>query len=243
MRVLSLISLLGILSHIAADTITAWSVGIGAPFGFERVSFGLLFVVDPLFTGAILITLWALWQARSRLALIALIGAVFWISFAGVQKQQAVRIGEAITQTETSVQAWPQPFSVFHWLLVHKIEEGYAIAYLRTNARAPLRWPLQWMERTAQSYGQPSQLTWEQRATTPHPQARAVWGHDDFATVRAFMTYPIYWETDEDDCVWFTDALFVLPTQPPPFLYGGCLDHAGQLEVARKPVAPPWGRP
>ncbi|RUO29491.1 metal-dependent hydrolase [Aliidiomarina sanyensis] len=236
---LFMVSLLGILSHIGADLLTAWDVGIGYPLFDQRLSFGLLFVIDPIFTATLLFALWGIWRQRKHIVIPALIGAIAWIAFAHVQKENAQAIGDAALPEQTHIHAWPQPFSVFHWLLIQERDNGYAVAYVRTQANSPLQWPLHWMRQTATAYKPTDSLIWEVHLTTPHAQARSVWEHQEFAMVRAFMTYPIYWETDADGCVWFTDLLFVLPTQPPPFLYGGCWEDR-QVRVERQHIAPPW---
>lgn len=232
------IGLAGILSHIGLDVITAWDVGIWLPLSPERVSFGLIFLVDLVFSGSILLGLWAVYRAWKPWVLIGcLFFAVGWLGFAYQQKQEALTIA-ASTHPHVAEQltAWPQPFSVFHWKLISIDDHGYWQSHVRVTEQAPLQWPLASIDNTVAEFVSPQQVQWQFYPTTPHQAAQEAWQHPEFQAVRDFMTYPAYVSHNSDGCVWFTDLLFTIPEQSPPFTYGLCAGGNGQFIVVRKPI-------
>ncbi|MCH8492155.1 MAG: metal-dependent hydrolase [Idiomarina sp.] len=232
------IALAGILSHIALDVITAWSIGIWLPVSHERVSFGLLFLVDPIFSASILLGLWAVYRRwHSNLIAGCLLVSLAWLGFAYMQKQSALHLAqETVPNSEQYIAAWPQPFSVLHWKLVSADHQGYWTADVRTSVRTPLYWPVTSVRATIAEFNPPDNVQWRYYATAPTVEARDAWLHPLFEPVRDFMTYPIYVQQDELGCQWFTDLLFVIPQQTSPFQYGLCADGEDSPRVIRKPL-------
>ncbi|TRW48695.1 metal-dependent hydrolase [Aliidiomarina halalkaliphila] len=231
------IGLAGIFSHIALDLITAWDVGIWLPLSQERVSFGLIFLVDLIFSASILLGLWAVYrQWKPWILICSLTFAMAWLGFAYVQKQEAIQIAHKThPNLPQQLAAWPQPFSVFHWKLVTGGHDGFWQAHVRISNRAPLQWPLPLIQDTVDGFTPPHNLHWQFYPTAPNADAKRAWEHPAFSPVRDFKTYPIFMEQDALGCVWFTDLLYVIPEQTPPFVYGFCEHPDGRFTVERKP--------
>ena len=232
------VALAGILSHLALDVITAWSVGLWLPVSHERVSLGLLFLVDPIFSASILLGFWAVYQRwHSYFVTGCLLFSLAWLGFAYMQKQNALHLAEQTHSNATQhIAAWPQPFSVFHWKLISADDYGFWAADVRTVVTSPLYWPVASVRTTVAEFKPPDNLQWRYYATAPTEEAREAWQHPIFEPVRDFMTYPIYVQQDELGCQWFTDLLFVIPQQTSPFQYGLCADGEDSPRVVRKPL-------
>lgn len=232
------LALAGILSHIALDVITAWSIGLWLPVSHERVSLGLLFLVDPIFSASILLGLWAVYRRWHRYCVTGcLLLSLAWLGVAYMQKQSALHLAqETLPNSEQHIAAWPQPFSVFNWKLVSADHHGFWTADVRTSVRSPFYWPVASVRATVAEFNPPDSMQWQYYATTPTEEAREAWHHPIFEPVRDFMTYPIYVQQDELGCQWFTDLLFVIPQQTSPFQYGLCADSTDRPRVVRKPL-------
>ncbi|MGX5915584.1 metal-dependent hydrolase [Aliidiomarina sp. Khilg15.8] len=249
-----LICLLAIGTHIAADVITAWDIGVLMPIIDERVSFGVLFIIDPVFTLLTILLLVALARPWARIfVLVCLCLPLSWIALASSYKYQALQLAERtlheITEAPSrgALAAWPQPFSLSHWKLVYSDESGSWSANVRISERPPLRWPLRWMARSAEGYalkvpGETS-LPWRFHPQHPTPASKEAWERPEFQAVRDFMTYPVFLRQDNQGCVWFTDWLFVVPALEPPFQYAACQSSEDHWHVKRGQVSLPWEEP
>ncbi|RUO33630.1 metal-dependent hydrolase [Aliidiomarina soli] len=238
------LGLTGICTHIAADLLTAWDVGVLMPLSNERVSFGLLFIVDPVFSASIVLALGVIyWQARQPnprllVTVITLLGPVIWLSFAAVQKHAALNYAkqyarQAAPLSGHAMQAWPQPFSLYHWKLLQNANEGVWAMDLRVSDSDPLDWPFNWMQQSANAYLARNDAEWTFHPRQPTPEAETAWQHPDFQAVRDFMSYPAYLD-DNNGCLWFTDLLFVVPQMQPPFQYGLCTHTDGSTRIRRR---------
>jgi inner membrane protein len=119
------VSLLGVFLHIVEDLVTPFGTMLLAPFSWRRFALDWFFIIDPYFSGTLLIALalaWA-WRRRPRRALgaaragvaalagyLALTGVLHAAALAWVNRLAAER-GWAVTATA----AFPRPGSPFAW--------------------------------------------------------------------------------------------------------------------------------
>ena len=129
----------GILIHIFIDALTAYGTGWFEPFSHYRVSFNVLFVADPFYTIALLISALALLilkrtnPDRLKWAKFAIIISTMYIAYAVFNKFQVDKISRR-NFAENSIAAsnyfsTPTPLNNFLWYIVAKTTDGYEIAY------------------------------------------------------------------------------------------------------------------
>jgi inner membrane protein len=250
----SAISLLALLSHIASDLITAYGTQILWPLSDIRIAFGTTFVVDPWFSGLVVLSLVAS-ALVSRPAIGARLGLLALVGYLGFQlylQQQAMAIGESYVRdrelTGSSIYALPQPLSPYNWSIIVSdgqhhhvglVNMAYSEGLLRLSGR------LGWIDGLWSAYAAPSDLRWQTHSLfgvldRQQEMIRQAWQQTDFAPFRHFAKFPVLYRVDRQDqqvCVWFTDLRYVLPGLTPPFRYGMCrndLDEAWQLYRLRR---------
>ncbi len=244
------ISAMSILLHILADVITAYGTMVFAPFSDWRLSLPTTFILDPYFTGIIVIALILAWRLKARGRRIAIAGLVTLASYIGVQgfwHQQAMQIAEqkvkSLGITNAHVSVLPQPLSPRHWKLIIASGQEYHIAYVnlaktkvktaaasqgmfsKINALYRPAKHLQWT--TAYQYGD---------TDATRQLAEAAWSLPALRALRRFMEYPSLFDVDhrqEGLCAWFVDQRFVLKGLRAPFRFGACRQSAGQWQAYR----------
>lgn len=237
---------LGLASHIALDLTTAWDMALFWPLGDWRGSLGWLFIIDPWLTSLLLLGLVVTlrWQPAVWLVWIAL---ALWLGWAVAHKQEAREKTQAFAatlDTPAAVEAWPQPFSPLHWKLVASTDAGHWQTHMHLGERAsPLApfWPHPWLRAAAEAYQPMGSARWQYYprfagAEDDEALARQLWQSPALQDFRYFAYYPVrYPSAADDDCIWFTDLLYVIPNQRPPFIYGACRDTEGEWVSVRKP--------
>ncbi|MGH8536970.1 MAG: metal-dependent hydrolase [Gammaproteobacteria bacterium] len=236
---------LGISAHIGGDLITAYGTQIWAPFSQDRVTLPITYVIDPVFSGTLLIGLLVSFKWNARRSAVLALGILG--SYLGLQyflHTQALAIGHAYARGpalgETSVHAMAQPFSPFNWKIIVSQELDVYETHLRLTGPDGLACPGAWLfPSTAAAYVAPSAARWTRypRFGTDDPRtaplAREVWSQDGFAGFREFARFPALYRVDRGGaarCVWFTDLRYTLPEMLPPFRFGMC----------RRADADPW---
>lgn len=236
----AVVAALGLLTHIAADAVTAYGVMWAYPLSARRFGLGSTFVVDP-WIGAIALggVLLALRLRRRAPAAIALcLVCVVAAGQAGLQ-QRALAVGHASAQAQgfayQRLSAFAQPLSPLHWKLIASSATQHQVAHLDLGGGGPWvpAWPgLRWLHALAAAYQPAAALAWVRHERVADPQHRQAWveplWHDPrFAPFRRFATHPALARIDASaggNCVWFTDLRYDLPTLPEVFRYGFCRD-------------------
>ena len=129
----------GILIHIFIDALTAYGTGWFEPFSHYRVSFNLLFVADPFYTIALLVSAIALLimkrtnPHRGKWANFALVISTIYVGYALFNKIEVNDIAKeniaAKSIEKIDYFSTPTPLNNFLWYIVAKTEGGYQIAY------------------------------------------------------------------------------------------------------------------
>lgn len=130
--------LIQFLTHDLLDTCNAYGTGLLEPFSQERFTFHLLYVADPLFTlwpclgVAGLLLLRRINPARGRWVLIGLVPAVFYLGYAGFNKNHIkTHVTAALKQKQISAQrlfVTPTPFNNWLWYAVAATDSGYYVS-------------------------------------------------------------------------------------------------------------------
>jgi inner membrane protein len=110
LKKLYLLALIGQLSHIALDLLNSYGTQIFQPFSDARVSFDLLFIVDLVFTGVIVLGLLLsrYRPSRARAALVVLCAYVGFAAFLHLRAADAVREA-AVRHGVPVVSSWALP--------------------------------------------------------------------------------------------------------------------------------------
>jgi len=224
-------------THILADVITAWGVQIFWPLSDYRMALNTTFVIDPLFTGILLLSLYAINKRANTLfahwgllAIAAYIGLQYGLALMAekVAFDYAARQGLGAVQ----ITVLPQPLSPTRWKLVVRDQETYHIAHLDLLATGPAREQGRGVQRLLHGYGPPGHLSWRREYRFGADLqgaglAREAWKQPAFARFRQFAKLPYRYGVgfrEGDPCVWFADLRYRLPGLTPPFRYGMCRD-------------------
>lgn len=232
------VCLLGLGIHIAGDLITSYGTRILAPVSDWAPGLNSTFIIDPWFSGILLVGLLLSLRGRARRLMaggtLAVITAV--VLFQNTQYRSAVAVGEA-SAAERGIQAdlveaYPQPLSWFNWGVV--ILSGETYYHTRVNLLADRPRPIvgedaPWLMRIWADYPPVDQAQWTRYQkygdTEQNALAREVWAEDDFAFYRRFAQLPLLYRMQtigDETCVWFYDLRFTVTDMAPPFRYGMC---------------------
>ena len=244
------ISAMSILIHILADVITAYGTMVFAPVSDWRLSLPTTFIIDPYFTGIILVSLILAWRMKVQGRRIAIAGLVTLVCYIGVQAmwhQQALQVAEqnvkSLGLNKAKVSVLPQPLSPRHWKLILETDHKYHIAYLNLGTNRPVTnsKPTSMWGKINALYRPAGQLQWQTvyqyGDTAANRQlAEAAWSLPVLKTLRHFMEYPSLFDIEhrqEGLCASFVDQRFVLKGLRAPFRFGACRKAAGQWQAYR----------
>ena len=135
----NILFLLGIGSHLLIDSFTAYGTGWFEPFSNYRVTFNNIFVADPFYTIALLISFFALSvlkpdsPKRKIWNMSGLIISSLYLVYTFYNKWNVDSVFEKSLQTQnipyTRYFTTPTPLNNFLWMLVAEEKEGYKIGY------------------------------------------------------------------------------------------------------------------
>ncbi len=231
-----LLASLAILLHIAFDAVTSFGTQVLAPVSDWKASWSTTFIIDPIFSGILII---GLITARARAALFALLayqiflGAMWWSAMETAREQ----LGPG---SEISVLA--QPFSPFHWKLIARDGEAYRVAYLgleRDRVPEAVADEAGMLSKMWALYHPADDLVWESSSLFGEggDEARELWESEAFAPTRRFLSLPRLFEVEDREegrCLWFSDLRFELREIRAPFLFGACDDGDGPRLFRRR---------
>lgn len=235
---------MGIGIHIAGDVITSFGTMILAPFSYARFSYPTTFIIDPIFTGIIVLGLIgaALWRRRGRaVATVGLAALAGYVGFQAVLHERAVAIGQHYARVHGLAQArseaLPQPLSPFNWKVVVRDGDRYHVAYvnLRTERVPPApSADAGLFARVGALYRPAGQLRWRVRERWGAGGGQSALAERAWAGfppgLKRFMEYPALYEVDQRSvgtCAWFFDLRFSLDGIRSPFRFGTCQAERG----------------
>jgi len=126
---------LGLASHILLDLLTVYGTRIFFPVSDHAYSLGTTFVVDPIFSLLVLAGLVISCFRAPRIAAtscIFLVGAyvlIQWHLMTYARESGASVFSQTGAPVVDTV-ALPQPFSPFHWRIIHRESNGYSSALI-----------------------------------------------------------------------------------------------------------------
>jgi membrane-bound metal-dependent hydrolase YbcI (DUF457 family) len=130
-KALWLTATIGILLHIFFDLITGFGTQIFSPIIPTRYSLDWMFIIDPFFTGILLLTLLLGKTLPKQKRLFVQGGGILVAAYIGVEiVSHSIALGkidEAVRSekvTPLRVSALPQPLSIFRWMGLVQTEDG-----------------------------------------------------------------------------------------------------------------------
>ena len=240
---------LGLASHIMLDLLTVYGTRIFYPLSSHSFSFGTTFIIDPYLSLIVIVGLIiSFFRAPRSTAVIFMIIFCVYILFQWRLKSEAHMAGvDWFSQSDvadTNIVALPQPFSPFHWRIIHHENGQYSTALIdligfsenlkRQEGRIPF---IEYVS----VYHDINHAKWEEYTlygNQPDQQslAREVWRHKGMTHFRNFAVYPILYRIDHDEkltCVWFSDLRYHMSIMTPSFRYGMCREDDPQWQRYR----------
>jgi len=117
--------------HILLDLVTSFGTMIYAPFSDARIAWDAIFIIDPLFTGALALPLLLAMFRRRHARLLAWSGLFFASAYLGLAltaHHYATQLAWRDQPAASEVHALPQPFSPLRWQLVATYSDHYSRA-------------------------------------------------------------------------------------------------------------------
>lgn len=239
-----------LLSHLAADLITAYGVALLYPLSDWRPGLATSFVVDAVFTGLLAGGLLAARRWGRTALRVSLLGLGVYLGLQGLLKLQATTVlqeqSAAAGRPVFQARALPMPPAPLFWKLLAEDGDGPWEAHLTLHP------PLQGLLRTipplrplVEPYRAAGELQWRHHA---HPDSAGTlvagaWRQPRLEAFRRFAQFPAllaHRREGTGECVWFTDRRYALPGLRPSFRYGVCRSSpAAPWRAYRLPVAGP----
>lgn len=238
------VCLLSLCVHIFGDIITAYGTMVFAPISDYKLSLPTTFIIDPYFTGIILLGLLVSFVRKQQVQKMALSGFAVLLAYILAQGWwQNMAIKEAYTSIpvrkldNARVHALPQPFSPFNWKIVIATPEHYYVRYINLfrSEELPNSPQDNMFSRANALYLPLHEMEWEvipkYGAGPVREIAQRIWEDAAMTDIRRFMLFPAVYRMDQapdHTCVWFADQRFVLGKIRAPFIFGGCEQHGTQ---------------
>ena len=133
--------LAGFASHGLLDSCTTYGTSLFWPFADTRVAWGLIAIVDPLFTlPLVVLIIAAAWRKSSRLIAAAAVWGLLYLGFGGMQHYRAETAAHALAHsrghTPENLTVIPAPGPLLLWKSVYLYEDLYYVDGVRTGVRA-----------------------------------------------------------------------------------------------------------
>ena len=245
-KLVFIITLAGILSHIISDSLTVYGTQWFSPITDFQVSWNLLFVVDPYFTTSVILSgiFLYLWR-RTRFQRLALIfPLIYLLSIVGIKQQLYSQVENNLAtqnQLPSTFNLLPQPFSPLYWQALSKNETHLYQSYLKLadDSIATRVTDIVGFDNYGQYFNQATNPNWNQLDnldSLQEPKISVAWNHSKFKAFRDFSHYPVFLQQTQsinETCYWFSDLRYHWPGITPSFRYAMCHNESNNWQVRR----------
>jgi len=200
-----------LITHILLDLATSFGTMILAPLSDWRAAFDLVFIIDPIFTGLMLLPLLLGIVMREKVRMLAGISLLLMASYlllTVVSHQRAMALAHQQQPEAIGYAALPLPFSPFHWQLIATYPDHYARASVNLLPAFPGTAPLfaeRFRKRVLPPLQAPDHILWQQLTAMQAVKLPAGLPGVDF--YRWFARFPVLLHAD-DKVVEFGDLRF-----------------------------------
>ena len=137
-KMLWLYSTLGYGTHGLLDALTSYGTMLWWPLSEERVSLGIISVVDPLFTLPVLVlVVLGTAYGKSRFALGALLWAGLYLSAGVMQRHEAIKMGASLASSRghmpLRLNVKPSFGNILVWKVVYETDERFFVDAVRVT--------------------------------------------------------------------------------------------------------------
>lgn len=175
-------SLIGILLHIGVDLITPFGTQIFAPVSDTRYSLDWMFIVDPWFTGLLILTLVLARFVRSVRGPIQNAGAIVAVTYIALESalhsvayDRVADATRSVNGPVISVSALPQPLSIFRWSGMIQTDSAVYVTFFPAFGNDSLRFT---------SYPQAKGQYVDRAASSPEVQSYLKFGRHPWVRAR-----------------------------------------------------------
>jgi inner membrane protein len=232
-----------LISHVLLDLLTSYGTMIFSPFFHRRFSWDLVFIIDLIFSGIILLPFLGSLFLRRRGRWIcrgALIGLLAYVFFCWFQHSQALGVVEnfsrGLKEKVNQVAALPQPTSPFRWALYVETEDKVFQGFLDQRKKElsdPAPPQASFFERLNHLYQPSNNLSFQVMEKWPDsPWVKKALATEGIKFYYWFARFPVVKSIDSRDGahrVEFMDVRFFLPGIRLPFVYFVEFDESGQI--------------
>jgi inner membrane protein len=242
-RALYGVTALGLALHIAGDLITSYGTMILWPLSDARPGIGSTFIIDPWFSGIIVVgLLLSLAFRKTRFPSVVMsIVLCGYVGFGWMQKQKALQFGAEYAAsrdlTGATVAAHPRAVSPYNWTVFVSDAREHRFAHVNLVRAAPRTSEEGdgFFARLDAAFLPLSSARWQTRtrygesAGETAAAAKEAWDSPAFGFMRWFADQPaLEASTADPECYWFLDLRFVNPGRDwVPFRFGACRETPG----------------
>lgn len=232
-----------LISHVLLDLLTSYGTMILSPFSDHRFSWDLVFIIDLIFSGIVLLPLMAgLFLKRGGRwicggALIGLGGYILFCWFQHHQALQEVRgFAKGLKEEVTQIAALPQPGSPFRWALYAETENQIFQGFVdmkKEDLPALPSTAASFFERLDSLYYPSGRVPFQSMEKLPNsPWVRKALTTEGVKFYYWFARFPVVKSVDSTNGrhrIDFMDLRFFLPGLRLPFVYFVEFDDLGEI--------------
>ena len=240
-----------LISHVIFDLLTSYGTMILSPSFDHRFVWDLVFVIDLIFSGIILLPLMVslYWKDKSQwICRGSLIGLTLYIFFCWAQHQRAIDLarafGKDLNEEVIQVASLPQPLSPFRWAnyveTKDNVYQGFVDLTLKESPQPPKRQTesrsnfFLSLERLKSLYQPPGKIHYQSyQKLQDSPWVEKALAIEAVKFYYWFAKFPVVTSVHSRDGrhrVEFMDVRFLLPGIRTPFEYYVELDDSGKIQ-------------
>jgi inner membrane protein len=237
------ICLLALVSHVLLDLLTSYGTMILSPFFERRYAWDLLFIIDLIFSGIVVLPLLVSLFVKERAAWIcrgSLVGLTAYVLFCWVQHHQAVGLANSFAGKMNGeviqVASLPQPLSPFRWANYvetrYKVYQGF-VDLMREKEPEPTS-ETSYFKKLNHLYYPPSKIDYRAWTKVPDsPWVEKALKTDGVRFYYWFARFPVVKSVRSNHGshrVEFMDVRFLMPGIRMPFVYYVEFGDSGKIE-------------
>jgi len=232
-----------LISHVLLDLLTSYGTMILSPFSDHRFSWDLVFIIDLIFSGIVLLPLLVNLFLTERVRWIyrgALMGLGAYVLFCSFQQQEALRevrgFANGLKEEIVQIAALPQPGSPFRWSLYVETEKQVFQGFVDLKKKDLPILPTpsaSFFERLDSLYYPSGRVPFQSTEKLPNsPWVRKALATEGVKFYYWFARFPVVKSVDSKDGrhrIDFVDLRFFLPGIRLPFVYFVEFDDLGRI--------------
>jgi len=233
-----------LVTHVLLDLLTSYGTMIFSPFFERRFAWDLIFIIDMIFSGIIILPLIIsfFWKRRAQwICRGSLIGLTLYVLFCWIQHERAMELTKAFARNSNEeviqVASLPQPISPFRWAnyieTKERVYQGF-IDFLRREPPELMPHSRSFFKKLSSLYYPPEKIqyrSWTKLQNSPWVE-RAL-ATDGVKFYYWFARFPVVKSVNSTNArhrVEFLDVRFHLPGIRSPFVYYVEFEESGKIQ-------------